>query len=562
VQTVEDAETFARALLDPGRSRPVVVVSIPSGRAEPWIDVGGLVSAVGGLADVAVVPTSAASWRLAELLPERTQVYGGAGRAYPTGTAWQDAAGRPPLRFAYGAHDAAEATEALITDALGMAAAARPAQRPAARSRAARGVVRGLVPPSRAIVRLENDGVATIWSELTAPGVPIDRLIRLGQVVRGALDPETRRLDVAEMLPAPDPLVPAYVEGDVVLARVAQVRPDVVHLALLPDVVVPVPADRVTSNPLDRLTALFTLGETVLARVARREEGRLYLRLDDIEDDEAPWPAPAILLDGPPWLVPPEDAEDDAEEGVGAQPAPGQAASGAGVSAAAPAGRVAAAGEGERGPTPRDVLATRATVALEGQVRAFRERAIELEVRVRELEDKVRNQRTALRKEKQRQQRAAAPRTPGETAVRGGAGTGAGAPAFLEPAEQFQHEVYLAWVRRIPAGQKAERPLATYRLAPVFLPSLDAVEGVERAKVVQVVVEVLTGLAESLGGRDLHQLRESESGNSAPVTREGGWTAWRVALQQGSPAARRLHYWRRGSEVELARVVLHDDLRM
>jgi hypothetical protein len=356
------------------------------------------------------------------------------------------------------------------------------------------------------------------------------------------------------MLPASDPLVPAYAEGDVVLARVEEVRPDVVHLALLPDVVVPVPGDRVTTNPLDRLTALFTPGETVLARVAWRDEERVYLRLDDIDDDEAPRPAPAILLGGPPWLVPPEEAEEDAGAAGPVGPVGGGPDVAGPVVGAIPE---PAGAEAPRGVTPLDLAAARATSALEEQVRAFRERARELEARVWQLEDKVRNQRTALRKEKLRQQRGmASPRADA------GAGPGAGGPAFLDPGQQFRHEVYVEWVRRIPAGQKAERPLAPYGLEPGFLPSLDEVEGVDRRKVFQVVVEVLTGLAEALDGRDLHQLREAESGNSAPLTRDGGWTAWRVALQRESPAARRLHYWRRGSEYRLARVVLHDDLRM
>jgi hypothetical protein len=35
----------------------------------------------------------------------------------------------------------------------------------------------------------------------------------------------------------------------------------------------------------------------------------------------------------------------------------------------------------------------------------------------------------------------------------------------------------------------------------------------------------------------------------------------RVALQQGTPSARRLHYWKIGDRVELSRVALHDDMR-
>ncbi|MFZ5851184.1 MAG: hypothetical protein ACOYY2_07315 [Actinomycetota bacterium] len=137
--------------------------------------------------------------------------------------------------------------------------------------------------------------------------------------------------------------------------------------------------------------------------------------------------------------------------------------------------------------------------------------------------------------------------------------TGADEDAFADPEEQFRHEVYLAWARRIPKGEKASRPLPAYALGPRFLSSLQETGGVDRAKVVQVVVEVLTGLAAELDGRCLHPLRQGAGGDERPVTREDGAVCWRVALQRESPAARRLHFWRRGGEVELSRVVLHDD---
>jgi hypothetical protein len=146
-------------------------------------------------------------------------------------------------------------------------------------------------------------------------------------------------------------------------------------------------------------------------------------------------------------------------------------------------------------------------------------------------------------------------------AVQGRAVTGPSGPAFANPAEQFRHEVYTEWVQRIPAAEKAEKPLANYTLGPEFLDSLAKVEGVSRAKVVAVVVEVLTGQVQHLPGRDLHQLRESGAG-SRYIKRPDGATCWRVALQQDTAAARRMHYWRLGKdEYELSRVLLHDDFR-
>jgi hypothetical protein len=130
--------------------------------------------------------------------------------------------------------------------------------------------------------------------------------------------------------------------------------------------------------------------------------------------------------------------------------------------------------------------------------------------------------------------------------------------AFADPEDQFRHEVYLSWARRIAKGDKAGRQLAPYVVGERFLVSLGSA-GVDRAKVIDVVVEVFTGLAAELDSRELHRLRTAGGGDSPPVVRPDGATCWRVSLQRSTPSARRLHYWRTNSGFELSRVVLHDD---
>ena len=134
-------------------------------------------------------------------------------------------------------------------------------------------------------------------------------------------------------------------------------------------------------------------------------------------------------------------------------------------------------------------------------------------------------------------------------------------PYFLDPEEEFRFEVYVEWVRRIAPAEKANMPLADYDIGPAFLASVDAVDGISRAKIVAVVVEVLTGLAATLGSRDMHVLREGNEPIGPAMTRADGGVCWRVALQRESPSARRLHFWKIGDRVELSRVVLHDDFR-
>lgn len=133
-------------------------------------------------------------------------------------------------------------------------------------------------------------------------------------------------------------------------------------------------------------------------------------------------------------------------------------------------------------------------------------------------------------------------------------------PLFKDPDDQFRHEIYLEWTTRIPAASKAENPLAEYSFADGFLSSVEEIQGVERSKIVAVAVEVLTGLADSMPGRDMHRLRSGHPG-AGFMEDPGLGTAWRVALQVKTASARRMHFWR-GSEgkVVFASVGVHDDM--
>jgi hypothetical protein len=130
---------------------------------------------------------------------------------------------------------------------------------------------------------------------------------------------------------------------------------------------------------------------------------------------------------------------------------------------------------------------------------------------------------------------------------------------FADAEQRFRFDVTVCWARRIPAGEKGARPLAEYGLGPRFLATLEETPGVDRGKVVDVAMEVLTGLAGTSAGRQMHALRTGLGGNDQAVRREDGATCFRVALQRNAPAARRLHFWKLSESIEFSRVVLHDD---
>ncbi|WP_143556811.1 hypothetical protein [Serinibacter salmoneus] len=514
ITVVEDAAA-ARDLAQRLRARsfpwPVVLITVASGQEEPFIPAQDVADQVEGLAQVYVMPTGPQSWAFSNEMPPFTQVYGGASRVYAPDGRWLQDPYASPLRMAFSHPDGVRKSDLLVSDVFAVAPVADRSSHPV---RTVSGMVEGVVA-TRGLVSLSDGGMASVWAELTVTGVPIERLLRPQQAVSGVLDETTNRLDISAMRGevVPERVVadsrPAPGEHRHVLVRVESVTAQEVTVALVPGVPVAVPA--VLAGP-DAAEA-FAAGDVVAATWWPEGEGH-ELRLDLWEEDDPIAPAPALLPDGPPWLTE-ADTHPDAAEG---EEADGDASrEDDGIDPSSPLGA--------------EILELRRSV----------------EERSREVA-RLRAERADLRR------RLRAGRAGGGSAVLTGR-------EFLDPVEQFRFEVHVAWAGRIPASDKARRPLRRYEIGPDFLTSLEALQGVSRSKVLGVVVEVLTDLAKELAGRDLHRLRESAAGGAAAVTREDGAVCYRAALQRETASARRLHYWERPDGViELSRVVKHDDM--
>lgn len=180
--------------------------------------------------------------------------------------------------------------------------------------------------------------------------------------------------------------------------------------------------------------------------------------------------------------------------------------------------------------------------AFDAERRQLAEEITKLEQRGSQMRKELSRQRDALRK---------ANRTSSERSGR----VTVDFDAFPDADEAVRFAIRSSWVAQIPAYEKRSKPLPAYRLGPDFADSLARFDEDRQAKALRAVVDVLTGAR----NRTVHHLKESESG--PPVTRaEDGAVAWRVYIEENSPQARRLHYWQlKGGEIELARVVLHDD---
>lgn len=552
VTSAQEAELLADHLLDPERVRPVVVVTRSAGHPVAHLDVAELADNLRGLAEVWEMPTGAISWAYSRRLPPRCDVYGGAARVYPPGLTWTQDPFSIPLTFVFGPEQGPAAVAQLTTDALRAVRAGVRSSEAGPHAVEARGVVKGVLP-GRGLVALEGEhGLATIWTDLLADGVAGDSLLVKGMAVTGRLDRETRRLDVSAMRVAAADAVAGYAVGSVVLGLTRVVEPSLCVVELFPGLPVAVEADDVvrTARRLD-LRALITEGEVVVARVLERgaEADEWRISLVEVGADDVPLPAPGVLRGGPPWLLPPASAEDALAAVVepgGSTPPPQPVQQ---TAPPAPTGR----------PESASAALSEQLLDLVRERDALREQLREEQARAKEDRGRLQALRTAAR----HAQRNAEALRAEVVELRNELGRSAGDGAlFDDPLEQLRFEVRLAWARRIPAAQKGELPLRSWSVGPEFLATMDAVGGVSRTKVVNVIVEVLTGLAAELDARELHQLRTGDGGADPVRVRADGATCWRVALQVRTPSARRLHYWQlRDGSIELSSIRLHDDVR-
>jgi hypothetical protein len=524
-----DAARLGSYLLSSQRRRPVVVVSRAATAAAAYADVEQLRRDLAGLADVFEISTLAASWAFSEAVPPMCQVYGGASRVYPLGTDWCDNPYMSPLRFAYSDSDRDRVTRALIADALAMCAIEPVTTATPAAAMVVRGTIIGVVG-DRGVVKLDSGDLGVVWPELVESGLPADQLFTKGMVVNGTLDPDSRRIDVRAMRQDPHTAVAGYVSGDTILVRVASIDVESCDVELLPGVRTSIPAQDITDAIQVDLHSLMTVGETVSALVVERGgDAEWLLSVTEAAEAADAVAAPAVLAGGPPWLSASTGVTeaarvvlDEPAELVASEPL---------------AGTVSAGNE--------EVLQ-----GLQLENRQLAARVVTLEGTVRHLEQNLAQARTLRRESDKRRSRTA--RQSQESDGR----------QFLDDRAQLDFDLYVAWVHTTVAAEKEQRPLARYSYGPDFFTTLHSVEGVSRSKVVEVMVQVLTGRHTELASRELHQLRTGSGGDDPPVTREGGETCWRVALQTKTPSARRLHYWAcNDGSIEFSSVRLHDDIK-
>ena len=613
-----DVHRLAQEIREPRREHAVVCVSIPSWASEPTLDADALAKRLGDAAIVYVLPTGDLSWELADLLPPRLDVYGGAARIW-----WPFGDGEPdpydhPLFFVYGPSEAADAFDRLLA------------------AFAARGRLGHDAPAAGTDTRAVVTRVTSAGAELTLPGghlafahashlssepgfVP-DDLVRPGQVVRVRVGNTTetsgRRLPVSLLPFEPDlkqRFNDQYRPGMVVVAVIDGLGDDHVTAEIFPGIrgVLATPG---VGHELD---------EILHVRINRidKPSGRIHLSLPGLDETVTVQPTASVLPDGPPWL-PDQPATAPADQ---AQPRPTETVMSDDEAEPTPRPTDHDEAATTEAPTARDEIGQLETVIAEGRevqqqvtalfgdarrrLDAFRSEAAQirrslerdliharvdlldlvgdelrqesatndqalqearrqvadLKAQLAAAEQDRRDLRDRLREQQQR--------TDEERRRTARARKDAQADRLrADRLEQQMHELvgtdealflgelYHAYLSSTTDADRAIYPWRDPALGPAFLDSLARIQGVSRERVVTVCAHVACGRAPTIPSLELHALRSGEAGGSPQRTRADGARAFRASLQAGTPAARRLHYWQLADGgIELANITYHDD---
>jgi hypothetical protein len=356
-----------------------------------------------------------------------------------------------------------------------------------------------------------------------------------GQQLTGTLDPATNRFDPSpSRWPNADAF--AHVKADaILLAQVAKVGTVHVTVTLLPGFELRLPFEEF--DPDSTGQPLVTVGEIVTVHVEQLVDGcPSEVSLWGAEYSEMATLV-SVFPGGPGWLVPEQLTAAAAAEEGSAEDVELEDAGVDGPNALAPLDpsdpRAPLLSE-NRDLTRRLAKAKSQVTRLEAEVAALRTQA-----------RTARQKAKALEKEKRDLQRG-----------------GVGMTYFKDPEVQFRWDVQRAWVERTTPDDKDAFHLGDYVVGPDFLHTLETTDGIDPAKVVEVVAEVVSGRLEQMSARAAHLLREGDGAEEPVVTRRDGAKCWRIYLEHKSPQARRLHYWRlTDGRVELSSVRLHDDFR-
>lgn len=568
-------QDLARHLLNPRRLHTVVITQ--SLRKDcPSFDADAIAEEVKDWAEVIEVQSGRVTYELRDYLPKGWDVFGTAARVYPIGMTRDGYAPNKPHIVRPGEHIGL-LTDGVIDEVLFLpnprTLVVPTAPTPGPGRRAAE-PVRTIAPPGAsltatgshsallsgivteftnggftAVIALDSGGTVELKSEDIYAGAPLSWIFSLNSRLAGVYDPVTKRFSLHDSLTHPR-LLQSYAWNQLILCLVLETNPATAVLTPMPGEKITVSREDVSSNELDDVDSLLAPGQVVVARLVN-DNGVRKLLLIDVDDDESISPAPPLIRGGTPWLALDRDFVPELTDperstpgyGITQIPAPDKQRE-ALRQALLNIDVLKSQLEILRRQEPNSSIDDLA-IALE-QATQYRDEAHKLRILLKSKSEALNESHKAARKKARLQ-----------TSV-----SAYDAREKFSTAElALRHELYMEWVERIPANEKLEYPWdGKFIVGPKFTESFYAHGPVLRAKALKALIQLLTGRAERMKARDIHPKRIGSGGDNPQLVRdEDGATCWRMSVESGVAAARRVHYWKLADgTLELHELVAHD----
>lgn len=580
VQNLKDVTDLVAAIKSATRKKPICVVSIATSETAPGFDVDHLMAETENMADFYIIKTGALTHEFMAAMPENTQVYGGAARAYAIDFSTTRSASQ--LRFPIPPQQRTKATSSLISDIWAYANSAGLIAKPSANLQPESVTVQAIFGGTTAVLRRLNGEFISLRAEAVFPGISLERVLAIGQVLNGVYDPNNKAFEFEKQNPTIADIVDHYGYGTATLGLIKSTNRKSATVALHPNLTFEVDKNEITGNERDVISDYLQVGQARPFRIYRDPQGRTRLQCRDIEDDEVIQPALSLFPGGEPWLeegvgsiaedetvqvedikaseieLPTEEViEQELEVAVQAELSK---ASKDGqkllrdnaflVAHYRSQGKIAAKRVAEA-----NAVAQRAkdeADALAAERNSLAKKCLELQTRLRELGFELSELKKEKRASFQRNER-----NPWTT--RG---------QFETPSEWLHEEVRRAWMDTFkPEDRKAfNLDTVSWSFGNRFFEDFDEshFDETKLRKVIRAIVELVSNRNSVPGGTESHPLtnnfrgqirRDSSTNDSAG--------AMRLYVEENTPQAMRLHYWKLDAGgYELNGVEIHDTFSM
>ena len=440
--------------------------------------------------------------------------------------------------------------------------------------------VKKVISDLRVMVDIESGEPGIIQQEVFAPGVPLGWIFTEGMQLTGDWNSSEKTYLPLRTVQNVEDVAKAFGLGNITLGLVQSATRKTADVAIIPGVVFEMTKAEITGNPLDVISSYLDVGDVIPVRIYRHPEGKIRLRMDDIDDDELVLASLPIFSGGTPWLEEGRDvpwlkvAEEPITEPIAivAEPVATETASvpantstiplpGPGLHSVRPAGKEESALVQEK----NDALfaakhSANAQRRLEEENQRLRDERLESDQAVEKYKARanalaqenadLRQQLSEARKQKRSQQASKST-------------TFSRRDRWASDEDWFNEELRRAWIGRyMPSERVKNYPLnfEKFGYAENFFESVNSekLSEEEVKKTVRVMLDIATGRNSVEHKHTVHEKFTHLGGPQE--SRSDGALLWRVHLEKDVPAAKRLHYWlRKDGFIDFGWVANHDD---